>query len=91
LARDAIVETFLIAPVIVVLVQMSWGSVMSGIHELLAQGLVLGLDSFVAGLLIGAVLRNEHQRLALASSFAVADGLSSLAGVAVPTLISPPS
>ena len=43
-------------------------------------GLVLGFDSFVVGIGLGAPISNWHRRLRIALAFAFCDGLASFVG-----------
>jgi hypothetical protein len=51
---------------------------------------LLGLDSFVASLLIGPMLASRWKRAGLAATFGLCDGLASVAGAAAPHVPTPP-
>jgi hypothetical protein len=57
---------------------------MGTVFELLPQAIVLGFDSFLAGIGIGAILHNTCSRALLVIMFGACDGLATILGELIP-------
>ena len=60
---------------------------MASLRELVLVALLLGFDSFLAGLAIGPILSSWSARAWIVALFGLCDGLASLLGTAAPHLV----
>jgi hypothetical protein len=63
---------------------------MASLRELVLAAFLLGFDSFLAGLAIGAILSSWSARAWIVGLFGLCDGLASLLGAAAPYFVPEP-